>query len=379
MRARRSDPSEQRGFFSRVRRVPAGLGLLLVLGPFLALGCRSIPTNYVGIEPAPARSFPPVKPGLVRLPVNILFPSGGDLFQHIGNLFKGGVKQLVPDLRGIPGFKLRSQLSELWGKMQPPIRLDKDLWLLIRPETLSVGMMRTDLKRVSTLRTVLEMTANPEIIFGPKPSITPMAMPRLQPFQPGPGTFRAMSNVRINYKEINQYFRDPRLKLIGMVLPGTGERKLTLRGIRFYGSGGKVIAEVKLHYNPPIVNFTGKPADLTVYLRGTPRYLPEERVFDLPDLDFDVKSNDLMVQVADWIFKSDFKNELRRIAKLPIGPKMDKLKEKMNLALNRPLNKFTRLSAQVNALKVLDGFADNEGVEVQIAVQGIANMEVIWN
>jgi hypothetical protein len=355
------------------------LSLFLILTAFLTVGCAGIPRHRVDILPSPVRNFPPVKAGVVRLPVEITFPGGGDIFRHASNLFKGGLKQLAPDMWKMPGLNLKSHMGALWAEMQVPILLDDGLWLLIRPETLSVGMMRTDLKRASTAHTVLEMTARPEIVFGPKPFTSPRLMPALSRFKPGPGTFRAMTNTRVSYAEANQYFRDPRLKLIGMVLPGTGERKLTLEGIRLYGSGGKVIAEVKLHYNPPIINFTGKPAKLTVYLRGTPRYLPKERVFDLPDLDFDIKSNDLMLQVADWIFKSDFKNELRRIARLPIGPKMDVIKGKMNVALNRPLGRFTRLHTQVNALKVLDGFADNEGVEVQLAVQGTATMEVIWN
>jgi len=230
-----------------------------------------------------------------------------------------------------------------------------------------------------TAHTVLEMTALPEIIFGPKPLTTPRGMPPFSPFKHGPGTFQAMSNTRISYKEANQYFRDPRLKLKGMIFPGTGERKLTLEGVRLYGSGGQVIAEVKLRYNPPIINFTGKQAKLTVYLRGTPRYRPKQRMFDLPDLDYDIKSNDLLVQVADFIFKSDFKNEMRKIAKLPVGLKMDVIKEKMNKALNRPLGRLTRLHTQVNSFDVLDGFADNEGIEVRLSVKGAATLEVIWN
>ena len=343
---------------------------------FLAVGCGTISPRSM---PRPVRSFPPVKPGLVRLPVEITFPSGGDVLRHLSNFFKGGITQMMPGLPEMPGLDLKSHVADLWAKMQEPIFLDKDLWLLIRPETLSIGMMRTDLKRASTVHTVLEMTAKPEIVFGPKPPTAHLPTPPLQPFKPGPGTFQAMSNTRISYKEVNQYFRDPRLRIIGKVFPGTGDRKVTLEGIRFHGSGGKIFAEVKLHYNPAIINFTGKPAKLTVYLRGTPRYLPKQRVFDLPDLDFDIKSNDLMVQVADFIFKSDFKNELRGIAKLPIGLKMDMMKDKMNRALNQPLSRFTRLHTQVNSFKVLGGFADDEGIEVRLSIQGTATLEVVWN
>ncbi len=324
------------------------------------------------VLPPPARTFPPVKPAMVRLPVVVIFPQGGGVFQHIANLIKGGIKQAAQKT------VLKSRMRSLWAKMESPIRMDNNLWLLIRPTSLSVGKMRTDLKLPSTLHAVLEMTASPEILFGPMPLTTPVEMPPLQPFQPGPGIFQAMTNTHINYEDANRYFRDPRMGIIGKVLPGTGERKLTIEGIRLSGSGGKVVVEVKLHYNPLIVNLTGNPADLTLYLRGTPRYLLKQRVFDLPDLEYDIKSNDLILQVADFIFKSDFKDQLRRIAVVPVGLKMDILKDKMSKKLNRALDRYIHVRTQVNSFEVLDGYADNEGIEVRVTLKGTATLEVIW-
>jgi hypothetical protein len=316
---------------------------------------------------------------MVRLPVLVTFPSGGDVFQHLSNLLKGQMQKWMPDSRAMPGLHIETHMGDLWATMQKPIYLDKDLWLLIRPHDLSIGMARADLKRAATLHSVLEMTASPQIIFGPKPPTTSSPMPPLRKYRPGPGNFQAMSNTRISYKEINQYFRDPRLKIIGMVLPGSGDRKLTLEGIRLYGSGGQVVVEVKVHYNPLIINFEGTPAKLTVYLRGTPRYLPKKQVFDMPDLDYDIKSEDLMVQVADWLLKSDFRDELRKAAKIPIGGNMEVVKGKINKALNRKLGPYSQIHTQVNSFKVLDGFADNEGLDVRLSLEGTATLEVIWN
>ena len=349
----------------------------LILLSLAAMGFDAAPSPnanvVVEVLPPPARSFPPVKPGMIRLPVDIIFPPGGDAFHHIADLVKGGIKQVAQET------VLKSRMRALWAKMESPIRMDKDLWLLVRPESLSVGKMRTDLKQASTLHAVLELVASPEIRFGPEPLTTPVEMPPLRPFQPGPGTFQAMTNTHINYEDANRYFRDPRMKLIGKVLPGSGERKLTITGLRIYGSGGKVIVEVKLHYNPPIINFTGKPAKLTVYFKGTPRYRPKERMFDMPDLDYDIKSNDLVVQVADFVFKDDFKKQFRGIAKLPIGPKIDIMQQKMEKALNRTFSRFVRIRTQVRSLRVLGGLANNEGIVARLSVRGTATMEVTWN
>ncbi|HTC21828.1 MAG TPA: DUF4403 family protein [bacterium] len=346
--------------------------LFLAFVPLLAAGCGSIPVHDAAILPAPVTSFAPVKSALVRLPVVVVFPTGGGAVQHIANLFKGGIKQLAQ------GIVLKSKLKGLWTDMEVPVFLDKDIWLLVRPESMAIGNMRTDLKQASTTHAVLEMTANPEVIFGPKPLTTLLVMPPLQPFQPGPGTFQAMSNTRITYEEANLFFRDPRLKLIGMVLQGTG-RKLTLEGIRLYGSGGKVMVEVKLQYNPLLINFTGKPAPLTLYLSGTPRFLPQQRAVDFPDLDFDIKSNDLMVKIPGWILDSGIKDQLRKITRIPIGPKMDALKARLNVVLNKSLSPDISLSTQVNTFKILDGFADNDGIEVRVAIKGAATMQVMWN
>ena len=117
---------------------------------------------------------------------------------------------------------------------------------------------------------------------------------------------------------------------------------------------------------------------MTLYLRGTLRYLPKRRIFDLPDLEYDIKSNDLMVQVADFILKSDFKNELRRIAIVPVGAKMDILNAKINQKLNRALGRYTHVRTQVSSFEVLDGYADNEGLEARITLKGTATLEVVW-
>ena len=351
------------------------LGLLFMGG----VGCRTLPSYPVPVLPPPVRSFPAVKPGVVRLPVEVTFPSGGDILQHLSNLVKGEIQRWMPDSRTMPGLNMESHIGNLWTTMQNPIYLDKDLWLLIRPRDLSIGMARADLKRATTLHSVLEMTAEPEIIFGPKPLTTPMSMPPLKKYKPGPGNFQAISNTRIGYEEINQYFKDPRLKIIGMVLPGSGDRKLTLEGIRLYGSGGKVVVEVKVHYSPLFINLEGKPAKLTVYLIGTPRYRPKGQVFDMPDLDYDIKSSDLMVQIADLVLKTDFRNALRKAAQIPIGGKMGIVKAKIDKALNRPLGPYAQLHARVNSFKVLAGFADNEGIDVRLSIKGTATLEVVWN
>jgi len=353
-------------------------GFFLAVSLFLT-GCAGIPSHSVRVLPAPVTSFPPTEPALIRLPIVVIFPSGANMVDHVVHLFQNELRPKMSNPTPAPGTPLKFHVEDVWAKIQKPIFLDKGVWLLIHPKTLSLGRVETDPHKIWTIHTALETTANPEVVFGPQPPVADVPMPPLQYFIPGPPTFQATSNTRISYKEINKYLKDPRLHFIGMVVPGTGGQKLTLDAIRFYGSGGKVIVEIKLHYNPLIVNLGTKPAKLTIYLRGTPHYLPKERMFDLPDLDYDLKTSDVMIQVADWLFKSDFRNQLRHVVRLPIGPKMDEMKEKIDVALNRPLGPFIRVKTQVDSFEVLNGLADNEGIEVRLFIHGTAALELTWN
>jgi hypothetical protein len=350
---------------------------LFSLLSFLAAGCAST-SHSVKVLPAPIQNFPPTAPALVRLPVVLLFPSGAEVIHHITDFFKNELTLKMDIPVAATGLHMKFHLTDFWSAMQKPIFLYKDVWLLIRPQALSVGSMRLDPRNILTAHTALEMTAQPELVFGPKPEAKVMKMPPVGKFIPGPPVFQAVSNSFIGYPELNEHLRDPRMKLIGMVLRGTGQ-KVTIDAIRAYGSGGQVVVELKLHYEPLILNLGSKPAKLTIYLKGTPRYLPRSEAFDLPDLDYDIQSSDLMVQMADMLFKGDFRKQLRKIVRLPVGPKMDELKGKIDRALNRPLGNFIRLSAKVDSFKVLNGFANNEGIVIRVSLQGTAALEITWN
>src|ERR1700678_3623993 len=67
----------------------------LVLLSVWVSGCATLPSHDVWVEPALIRSFPPIQPGFVDLPVVINFHPPRDMVQDVANLFKGGIKQLA--------------------------------------------------------------------------------------------------------------------------------------------------------------------------------------------------------------------------------------------------------------------------------------------
>lgn len=351
------------------------LTLLPLLFLSLLLGGCATSSLYIPPSNSKIRSFEPPPPAVIRLPVMVSFPRLRDLPRSITDFLNEEVhsieKTMSTPIREMGFSRSFGEISNFWDAAQEPIFIDKGIWLLIRPQSISTGLTRFDPRHPLNLRTVLEMTAYPELIFGGKPAVRKKTMPPFKLYKPGPSGFHAVSNTVISFKEADRQLEDPHFGLVNRVIPGSGDFKLRIKGIRLYGSGGQVIAQVKIEYNP-LLNLGSQPARMTVYFRGVPRYDPQKELFELRRLDFDVKTGDFLMQVANWIFKSDILKVLRQKARIPIGTRLAQLTEKMNEVLNRPVGNHSRLQTQVESFRVLNAFVDKDGIQAQVSLEGKA-------
>lgn len=161
----------------------------------------------------------------------------GELVQKAGEEFLvKGMDQFDERLRVLTDIEPRAK--EVWSQIQDPINLEKGIWFLLQPKSMSVGEVRIDPRHPETVRTVFQMKAQPEILFGPKPGALKSPLPPLSKFEKGPVGFHAVSNLLITYPEAIQLIQDLHMGILGHVFKETGDRKLRITGMRFYGSGG---------------------------------------------------------------------------------------------------------------------------------------------
>ncbi len=340
------------------------------------------PSLYIPPSDAVERSFPAPPPAVIRLPVSVSvsIPKLVALPSNLTHWLDGKIREIEKNAEKPEGLmKLATPLSglpKLWDAMQEPIYIDKNVWLLIRPETLSTGVAFPDKVNPFTWKVVLEMMSHPILIFGEKPLVDKKLLPPLNVYKSGPTGFHAISNTGISFTEANRILADPKSGLVNYRIRGTGSYRLKIKGVRLYGSGGQVIAQTRIEYYP-LINFEGKPSRMTIYFRGTPEYDPKRQMFYLKHLDYDVRTGDLLVQVASWIFKSDILDTLRKKAHIPIGSKLEQLRERMNVVLNRPVGEHSRLATQVNSFRMLGAFVDRDGIQAQMSLDGTAQLDLL--
>ena len=273
---------------------------------------------------------------------------------------------------------LKEKAKEMWEKIQEPIRMAEDTWLQIRTDRVSVGSYHLIPDPLSPrLETVFEVVAQPNVYIGEKPRPVVSELPPIKDYQPGPEGFHIETNLKIHFNEVNKLLVDPKTGILNKVLPGSGDHHLEITGIRVYGSGGKLVVEAQVDYQP-VLNLSSQPAKLTIYLLGTPTYHEKEQVIDFPDLDFDIKTSDFLVQMADFIAGSGIREQLRQEAVIPVGKSLDDLKAKLIPILNRPLGRFARLHTTITSLKMEEAFVSDYGLEGRVALDGDAAVDVNW-
>jgi len=271
---------------------------------------------------------------------------------------------------------IREQAREIWKELQEPIRMAEDTWLQIKTDKVSVGSYRLipDAKS-PRLETVFEIYAQPNVIIGQEPSLEKNELPPLSEYQPGPEGFHIETNLKISFHEVNKLLIDPKTGILNKALPGNGNHHLKITNISVYGSGGQLVVEAQVDYDT-VLGLSGKQAQLTIYLVGTPTYHEDTQLIDFPDMDFDIQTNDFLVQMAEFIAGSSIRDELRKKAVVPVGKNLDDLQQQLTKLLNRPLGRYARLHTTITSLKMEEAFVSDYGLEGRVALDGDAGVDL---
>jgi hypothetical protein len=271
---------------------------------------------------------------------------------------------------------IKAKVKELWKELQEPIRMAEDTWLQIKTDKVSVGSYRLipDAKS-PRFETVFEVYAQPNVIIGQKPGLEKSELPPLSDYQKGPEGFHIETNLKITFHEVNKLLIDPKTGILNRALPGSGNHHLKITDISVYGSGGQLVVEATVDYDA-VVSLSGNQSQLTIYLVGTPTYHEDTQVIDFPDMDFDIQTNDFLVQMAEFIAGSGIREELRKRAVVPVGKSLDDLKIQLTKILNRPLGHFASLHTTISSLKMEEAFVSDYGLEGRVALDGDAAIDL---
>lgn len=99
------------------------------------------------------------------------------------------------------------------------------------------------------------------------------------------------------------------------------------------------------------MSFSGSNSGIA-YFTGKPFYDVNKKMIEVRDIDFDVKTKNLLLKSADWLFNKRITNEIARVSKFDLTNYVDTAKILVNKQLNAEWIKGVRSSGTINELKI---------------------------
>jgi len=255
---------------------------------------------------------------------------------------------------------IRSKFDEWWAIVQQPIRLSDSVWLAINPIAVHVDPARGSRK---ILRTGIALIAEPRIVLGRRPVITPMPLPRQVSATDAPDGFHILFEGVLPYDLASKLLTD---ELRGKKI-SKGRQTITVESARMFGVGGNKIALE--------VDFKGS-AQGRIYFVGTPRYDAAGDRLYVPDLDYDVGTAHMLVRSLEWLKHDELRDYLRNKARWPVGGLISKGQEQLVRGLNHELKPGVQLSGDVTNVKIVGVHAGRDAVRVRAHADGAVRLDV---
>jgi hypothetical protein len=124
-----------------------------------------------------------------------------------------------------------------------------------------------------------------------------------------------------------------------------------------------------------VLTFMGD-AQGTLRLAGTPVLDSARRAISLPDLDYDLESDNRLVNMYAWLRSDTMRSLLRAKATVPVEPVLARGRAVLSDALNRKLGDALTLSARVDSVGVRGIYVTRGAIVVRAEARGRARVAV---
>ncbi len=254
---------------------------------------------------------------------------------------------------------LRPSFEGWWETLRDPVELADSVWLVLGPEAIRRGTPRGS---GDSLWVDLALEARPRVVVGPRPESDDTPLPALTAGEVTPGLDLVVEG-RVDYGTASRMLLD---ELAGVEVEHEG-RTVTVDELRVFGIGrGRVALDVVV---------TG---DLSarLYFTGTPVLDSATQVISVPDLDFDVATQDVVVAAASWIQQVGLRRVLRERAQWPAAPATEWLSTWLDRGINREISDDLRVEGTVLSVTPQSVYALRDHMVVRVAARADARVFV---
>jgi len=276
------------------------------------------------------------------------------------------IKQQIDDARksmvdSLAAIDYRPRFQQLWDALNKIHPLSGYGYLAINPQAIRLSEVRSS---GDTMTFTIGITAKPVVSQSAPKEIRTM-IPDLGIANDTKG-FSIYTDTHLDYDSLSRIVNS---KMAGQRIDLEKYGKhIIIDGIQLYGGNNeKLVGKVLFHGS-----VSGE-----FYITGRPVYDSVRKQLKLEELNYDIRSKDMMLKSAEFLFSGRILRELRTYSTFDLGPHIDSLLHQVNPYLKQELRKGIVLNGNLDRVNIerIYPFAD----KLLIRFTSSGNMEVRVN
>ncbi|HET9824266.1 MAG TPA: DUF4403 family protein, partial [Chitinophagaceae bacterium] len=262
---------------------------------------------------------------------------GQDITRDVMNGLKEQLDAAKSDMeKSFGAYDLRPKLQQAWDQLNKVYGLYGLGWLQINPTRIRINSLSS---RNDSLNINIGLAARPIVTFE-KPQEHFTVVPDVSDFGNRQG-FNIFLDAVLNYDSLTNIVSSQLKEKRFDLAPG---KYAIIKNCTLYGMDNENLI-IK-------VEFEGSEKGL-FYLTGKPAYDASSKKIEMKDLDFDIKSKNMLLKTASWLFNRRIINELKKYSTFDLSAYINAATATFNQQLNKEWMKGIQSNGTMNEMKIV--------------------------
>ena len=300
-------------------------------------------------------STPQIKLGVMSVPI----PYIADMIVNGNlNLVNREIDKALQSL-----LDLRKTMQKAWTDIQKPILLSPEyrMWIKITPVEMSTIPLQSSTGIIDHSIGIKAITA---VSFGNEPEyIVNATLPEIRITSRMENSFLVNLPVDIPFEKINELARQ---QMVGYQV-SQGKYRIRVNDLTVYGNNDDLVVALDVSGS----------LNGTVYLAGKPWFDKDSSSVRIKDLDFDIRTKNVLYKSASWIFHQGLAGTIAKKLEFPIGKQLDQVRSEIQSYLdqNRKMDIF-KVGGTIRNLTLDNIIITRNSVKVSFILEGNLNVRL---
>lgn len=255
----------------------------------------------------------------------------------------------------------RKMAQKSWIDIQQPMKLGNDfpVWARITPVEVRVMPLQSSF---GIIHETVGLKALCELFYGSEPpALIQKDLPDLKISSRLENDLNLNILVDIPFLHINELARQ---QLVGYHMK-QGKQDITVTDISLFGNKEKLLVALTLKGS----------LNGTIYLSGKPVFEKETSSLQIQDLDFDLRTKNVLLKSASWIFHQNIIKTLSSKLIYPVGNELKNARNQLQSYLENNGNlEYFRINGHINDVRIEDIRITQEAVKALFSFSGNLNI-----